>query len=112
MKSKEQQVKQEQEAKKLKESSQESNEPEYCGSPEAEITCDHVKQEWENEQKGPKPKYTINAETGQVFDEDGNEIIDETKLPENPTDEDIAQHHKELHNRPPGWTWEGTERGE
>ncbi|MCU4969315.1 hypothetical protein OCD64_20350 [Bacillus toyonensis] len=57
-------------------------------------------------------QYTINGTTGQIFDEDGNEIIDETKLPDNPTDEELAKHHKELHNRPPGWTWEGTERGE
>ncbi|MFJ8457314.1 hypothetical protein [Bacillus paramycoides] len=91
---------------------QKKEEPELCGSPEVGITCEHLQREWENEQKIPKPKYTINGETGQVFDEDGNEIIDETKLPENPTDEEIAQHHKELHNRPPGWTWEGTERGE
>ncbi|XKK15618.1 hypothetical protein HFP64_27985 [Bacillus sp. AC79A.1] len=87
---------------------QKKEEPEICGSPEVGITCEHVQKEWENEQKLPKPKYTINGTTGQIFDEDGNEIIDETKLLENPTDEEIAKHHQELHNRPPGWTWEGT----
>lgn len=91
---------------------QKKEEPEICGSPEVGITCEHLQKEWENEQKLPKPKYTINGTTGQIFDEDGNEIIDETKLPDNPTEEDLAKHHKELHNRPPGWTWEGKERGE
>ncbi|MFY0163260.1 hypothetical protein P3K79_06955 [Bacillus anthracis] len=91
---------------------QKKEEPEICGSPEVGITCEHLQKEWENEQKLPKPKYTINGTTGQIFDEDGNEIIDETKLPDNPTEEDLAKHHKELHNRPPGWTWEGKEREE
>ncbi|MDA1581589.1 hypothetical protein RAC77_07015 [Bacillus sp. BR_7] len=91
---------------------QKKEEPEICGSPEVGITCEHLQKEWENEQKLPKPKYTINGTTGQIFDENGNEIIDETKLPDNPTEEELAKHHKELHNRPPGWTWEGKERGE
>ncbi|MDA1547643.1 hypothetical protein [Bacillus cereus group sp. TH253LC] len=91
---------------------QKKEEPEICGSPEVGITCEHLQKEWENEQKLPKPKYTINGTTGQIFDENGNEIIDETKLPDNPTEEELAKHHKELHNRPPGWKWEGKERGE
>ncbi|MCU4786277.1 hypothetical protein OCF11_17800 [Bacillus cereus] len=62
---------------------QKKEEPEICGSPEVGITCEHVQKEWENEQKLPKPKYTINGTTGQIFDEDGNEIIDGTKLPKN-----------------------------
>ncbi len=89
---------------------QKKEEPEICGSPEVGITCEHLQKEWENEQKLPKPKYTINGTTGQIFDENGNEIIDETTLPDNPTEEELAKHHKELHNPPPGWTWEGKRR--
>ncbi|CAI8962794.1 Secreted protein [Bacillus sp. IT-79MI2] len=37
--------------KAKEEAAKQESEPKYCGSPEAQITCDHVKQEWENEQK-------------------------------------------------------------
>ncbi|EPC8420184.1 hypothetical protein EXW45_05480 [Bacillus wiedmannii] len=46
-----QQEAQAQKQREVKQKKKEKEEPKYCGSPEAEITCEHLQKEWENEQK-------------------------------------------------------------